>query len=394
MRLAYFDCFAGASGDMLLGALLDAGLDHAALQGRLARLKLPGWRLDIQPVTKNGLAATAVTVTVEGESPERTLSDITAIIHSSELFDAEKTLSTRVFERLADAEARVHGSTPAEVHFHEVGAVDAIVDIVGVVCGLALLGIEAVYVSPLPLGRGFTHSAHGLLPLPAPAVVELLHGIPVTGAEAAGETVTPTGAAILVTIAKSFGGIPPMHLDRVGYGAGRREAEYPNVLRVILGESEGAANHESLLLLETNIDDMSPQLYEHIFARLFAAGALDVWLSGVLMKKNRPGDVLAVLCRLQDEAVLSEIIFSETTTLGLRRQLVERRSLLRQMREVNTRYGTARVKVALAGERVLRLIPEYEDCRRLAEANGVPLREVLMEVERMARDDEYRSISP
>ena len=394
MRLAYFDCFAGASGDMLLGALLDAGLDHAALLERLAKLKLPGWRLDIQPVLKNGLAATAATVTVEGESPERTLSDITAILHSSELSGAEKMLSTRVFERLAAAEAKVHGCAPAEVHFHEVGAVDAIVDIVGVACGLALLGIEAVHVSPLPLGRGFTHSAHGLLPLPAPAVVELLHGVPVTGAVAAGETVTPTGAALLVTIAKSFGGIPPMQLDRVGYGAGRREAEYPNVLRVILGESEATVNYESLLLLETNIDDMSPQLYEHIFARLFAVGALDVWLSEAFMKKNRPGHVLAVLCRLPDEALVSEIIFNETTTLGLRRQVVERRSLARQMREVRTRYGTARVKAALAGEKVLRLVPEYEDCRRLAEANGVPLREVLMEVERIAHDDESRSTSP
>lgn len=391
MRLAYFDCFAGASGDMLLGALLDAGLDHAALLERLARLQLPGWRLDIQPVTKNGLSATAATVIVDGASPERTLSDITAIIQSSELSAAEKALSTRVFQRLADAEAKVHGCAPTEVHFHEVGAVDAIVDIVGVACGLNLLGIEAVHVSPLPLGRGFTRSAHGLLPLPAPAVIELLHGVPVTGTVATGETVTPTGAALLVTIADSFGGIPPMQLDRVGYGAGRREAEYPNVLRVILGESEAAVNHESLLLLETNIDDMSPQLYEHVLARLTAAGALDAWLSAVLMKKNRPGNVLAVLCRLQHEALVSEIIFSETTTLGLRRQLVERRSLLRQMREVNTRYGTARVKAALAGDKVLRLMPEYEDCRRLAEASGVPLREVLMEVERIARDNEYHS---
>jgi pyridinium-3,5-bisthiocarboxylic acid mononucleotide nickel chelatase len=279
------------------------------------------------------------------------------------------------------------------VHFHEVGAVDAIVDIVGVVCGLSLLGIEAVHVSPLPLGRGFTRAAHGLLPLPAPAVVELLQGVAGAGTAAPGETVTPTGAALLVTLAQRFGGLPPMQLGRVGYGAGRRDAEYPNVLRVILGEGEGAANHETLLLLETNVDDMNPQLYEHVFARLLAAGALDVWLTAVMMKKNRPGNVLAVLCRLEQEAVVSEIIFGETTTLGLRRQLVERRSLSRAMREINTRYGTARVKAALAGDKVLRLMPEYEDCRRLAQASGVPLREVLMEVERVARDNEFGSTS-
>lgn len=392
MKLAYFDCFAGASGDMLLGALLDAGLEPAALLERLARLKLPGWRLEISPVTKKSLAATAVTVVTEGTSPERTLDDLTAIIQASELTMAEKALSTRVFQRLAEAEARVHGCSPAEVHFHEVGAVDALVDIVGVVCGLSVLGIEAVHVSPLPLGRGFTRSAHGVLPLPAPAVVELLRDAPVYGSSADGETVTPTGAALLVTLASHFGALPPMRLGRVGYGAGRREAEYPNVLRVLLGDSPAAVDVENLLLLETNIDDMSPQLYEHVFARLFAAGALDVWLSAVMMKKNRPGQVLAVLCRAQDEAPVSAVIFEETTTLGLRRQPVERRALQREMREVTTRFGTARVKAALAGGRVLRLMPEYEDCRRLAEAKGVPLREVLMEVERVAHGSDFSAL--
>src|SRR6266851_2144157 len=318
MRIAYFDCFAGASGDMILGALLDAGLDRQALLGRLECLKLPDWTLDARAVTKNGLAATAVTVTRTGPSSRRTLAEITTLIEASTLLPAEKTMSARIFQRLAEAEARVHGSTPSEVHFHEVGAVDAIVDIVGAVCAINLLGIESVQVSPLPLGRGFTRSEHGTLPLPGPAVVELLRGVPLTATAATGETVTPTGAAILVTVASAFGPIPAMQLEQIGYGAGRRDADYPNVLRVLIGETDAGVNRETLLELATNIDDLNPQLYEHVFARLFAAGALDVWLLPAQMKKSRPGAVLTVLCRPEHEPMLSDIIFRETTTLGLR----------------------------------------------------------------------------
>ncbi len=385
MKIAYFDCFAGASGDMILGALLDAGLDWRALYERLRALKLPGWNLQVGRVLKNGLSATHVEVVAEDESSERTLADIDALIGNSELGSMEKELTRRIFRRLAEAEARVHGCSPAEVRFHEVGAVDAIVDIAGAVCALNLLGIAAVHASPLPLGRGFICAVHGKLPLPAPAVVELLRGVPVTGAPTDGETVTPTGAAILTTLAKSFGPLPPMRLSEVGYGAGRRDAEYPNALRVLLGETEGEAEAETLLLIETNIDDLNPQVYEHVFGRLFAAGALDVWLSPAHMKKNRPGNVLSVLCRLAHEAALSDVIFRETTTLGLRRQPIERRSLPREIRMVSTRFGQARVKVALADGRVLRATPEYEDCKRLAEANAVPLRDVLAEVEHAAR---------
>jgi pyridinium-3,5-bisthiocarboxylic acid mononucleotide nickel chelatase len=388
VKLAYFDCFAGASGDMLLGALLDAGVDQAALEQELRKLNLPGWTLEAKPALKNGVAATAVTVHVEVDSPARGLADINGLIEASELPGAIKLMSTSVFQRLAEAEAKVHGCLPAEVHFHEVGAVDAIIDIVGVACGLSLLGIDTVHVSPLPLGRGFTRAAHGVLPLPAPAVVELLEGVPVFGTDAPGETVTPTGAAILVTVAVQFGPIPPMRLKQAAYGAGRRDAEYPNVVRLLVGETNAEPSTETLLLLETNIDDMSPQLYEHVFACLFEAGALDVWLSPAQMKKNRPANILAALCRPAHEAVLTGIIFRETTTLGLRRQVVERRSLDRQMREVGTQFGPAQVKVALLDGRVLRLMPEYEDCRRLALACGVPLREVLAEVERAAREDQ------
>jgi len=325
MKIAYFDCFAGASGDMVLGALLDAGLDAQTLRERLRGLKLPGWELDVRRIRKNDLAATAVTVVVHDEGHERTLGDIEALIGNSELDSAEKESALRIFRRLAEAEARVHGCSPAEVHFHEVGAVDAIVDVVGAVCGLKRLGVEAVYASPLPLGRGFARSAHGKLPLPAPAVVELLRGVPVVGASTDGETVTPTGAAILTTLAKSFGPPPTMRLLAAGYGAGRRDADYPNALRVLLGETEETAVAETILSIETNIDDMNPQLYEHVFGRLFAAGALDAWVAPVYMKKNRPGNVLSVLCQPAYDAAVSEVVFHETTTLGLRRQWIERR---------------------------------------------------------------------
>ncbi|MBI3362872.1 MAG: nickel pincer cofactor biosynthesis protein LarC [Chloroflexi bacterium] len=385
MKIAYFDCFAGVSGDMILGALLDAGLESRLLCEQLRALKLPGCKLDVRRVTKNGLAATAVEVAVESESPERGLGDIETLIENSELGPAEKEMAVRVFRRLAEAEARVHGCSPDEVRFHEVGAVDAIVDVVGAVCALNLLGVEAVHASPLPLGRGFTRAAHGTLPLPAPAVVELLRGVPVVGAATDGETVTPTGAAILTTLAKSFGSLPPMRLAGVGYGAGRRDADYPNALRVLLGEAEGEADAETLVLIETNIDDMNPQLYEHVFTRLFEAGALDVWISPAQMKKNRPGSVLGALCRPAHESAVSEVIFRETTTLGLRRQFIERRSLPREIRAVQTRFGEARVKVALAGGRVLRVVPEYEDCKRLAETSGASLRDVMAEVEQAAK---------
>ncbi len=386
MKIAYFDCFAGASGDMILGALLHAGLNADELRASLEALRLPGWTLNVRQVTKNGLAATSVEVQSEEERVERKLADIEVLIWKSRLPESDRERSLSIFRRLAQAEAKVHGTLPEEVHFHEVGAVDAIIDIVGAVIGLRLLGVEDVRVSPLPLGCGFVSTSHGQLPLPAPAVVELLREVPTYGVEVKGETVTPTGAAILSTFASAYGPLPALMIQSVGYGAGQREANYPNVLRVLIGETTREFETEWLILLETNVDDLNPQVYDHVLSRLFGAGALDVWLTPVQMKKNRPAVLISVLSSVAAEATLTEILFRETTTLGLRRQMIERRRLPREIREVQTRFGSAHVKVAIENGHPLRAVPEYEDCKRLAESNGVPLREVLMEVERAAQE--------
>jgi uncharacterized protein (TIGR00299 family) protein len=378
MKLAYFDCFAGISGDMILGALLDAGLDLGEFQEALRGLRLPGYELQADKVHKGVIQATDVQVRVSDDTTSRTLADIEAVIRESELSERAKRRGISIFQRLVSAEASVHGASLQEAHLHEVGATDALVDVVGSLLALDLLGVDHVYASPLPLGHGFVTCAHGLLPLPAPATLELLKGVPIVQLDVEGELVTPTGAAIITGLAREFGPFPHMVVQHIGYGAGKSEFPFPNLLRVLLGTSDAqtSGTMETAVLLETNLDDMNPELYEHVMQALFDAGALDVFLQPFQGKKNRPGVLLSVLCQPRTEQTLSSLIFSETTTLGIRRVRLERLCLDREMVQVDTAYGRVRIKVARLDDGIVNLSPEYEDCRRLAQETRRPLKEV------------------
>jgi uncharacterized protein (TIGR00299 family) protein len=329
-------------------------------------------------VVKNGLAATKVDVIIAEDKPERYLAEIEALVEKSDLPQGIIAQAKAIFRRLAEVEAAIHGTPVEQVHLHELGGIDTIVDVVGVLSALDALGITEIYSSPLPLGRGFVRSAHGQLPLPAPATVALLKGIPVVGSEIDRELVTPTGAALLSSLAKGFGPLPAMTLLGAGYGAGSHDLPIPNVVRVMIGEKAlpGHPEGDVVALLETNIDDLNPEIYDYVMSRLFAAGALDVFLTPIQMKKNRPATLLRVICRPQDSTRLTGILFAETSTLGVREQLVTRSCLPRSSQQVNTPYGPVRIKVAHLPTGETRAAPEYEDCRRLAEAHGVPLQEV------------------
>jgi pyridinium-3,5-bisthiocarboxylic acid mononucleotide nickel chelatase len=495
MKIAYFDCIAGASGDMILGALVDAGLALSDLETRLAALHLPDFRLAARKVAKNAFAATKVDVIVSDDVPERHLGDILDIVEASDLAPGIKEKAIAIFRKIGSAEAAIHGTSLDAVHLHELGGVDTIVDVVGALVGLEALGIEHVVVSPVPLGRGFIRGAHGRIPLPAPATVALLKGVPVVGSPLEVETVTPTGAALLASLGDAFGPIPGMMLETVGYGAGSRDMPVPNVLRLLIGQSTasqgtaliagnpthshghihphthesdsppgrsrahthesgshpghshahthgdaghthphsgGEAEHDSpeqlhehfdaegeahghaygehthrhdaqgsegelhthtpscldtatLKVLETNIDDLNPETYEYVMDALFAAGALDVYFAPIQMKKNRPATLLRVLCKPDDVEPLVRILFVETSTLGVREQTVDRHALTRSIEHVETPYGSVHVKIADLGEGKVKSAPEYEDCRRLARASGVPLREVYQTAQEASR---------
>lgn len=385
MKIAYFDCFAGASGDMILGALLDAGLPEMTLRQGLAALRLADFELRASRVTKGGLSATKVDVLVADDVPTRHLPEIEAIVKSSDLIPAIKERAIAIFRRLGQVEASIHGMPIEQVHLHELGGIDTIVDVVGALIGLDELGVQRVYASPLPMSRGFVRSAHGSIPLPAPATVALLADrslqgkeVPIVGVDLEVELVTPTGAALLSSLAVDFGPIPNMRLAAVGYGAGGRDLPVPNVLRLLLGTQPTAkdATIESVVVLETNVDDLNPEIYDYVMSRLFEAGALDVFISPIHMKKNRPATLLRVLCRSDVSDSLMAILFAETSTLGVREQWVTRHCLDRTIHTVETPYGPVRIKVADWGADQVKASPEYDDCRRLAEAKGVPLREV------------------
>jgi uncharacterized protein (TIGR00299 family) protein len=378
MKTLYFDCFAGASGDMILGAMVAAGVDPGALREQLSRLNVEGFKIDFETTDRAGLSATYARVETVHEHKHRHLADIRTIIENSGVTDAVKQLSLRIFTRLAEAEARVHNEPIEKVHFHEVGALDAIVDVVGASICFDLMKIDRFVSSPLHVGSGMVDMAHGRFPIPPPAVTELLRGVPFYSGDIKGELLTPTGAAIITTVCQDYGPIPRIKTDSTGYGAGTREYEnFSNVLRVLIGETELAdAASERLWMLETNLDDASPQIVGHVMDRVFELGALDCYFTPVQMKKNRPGVLLSVLCKPDDKEAVMKLLFTETTTLGIRSYEVERRALRRSLARVETQYGPIDVKVAHLNGRVVNEMPEFEQCRQAANAAGVPLKTV------------------
>jgi pyridinium-3,5-bisthiocarboxylic acid mononucleotide nickel chelatase len=375
MKICYLDAFSGISGDMTVGALLDAGADKGALVHILESLGA-GAKFHVEKVSRRGVAASKFHV-IAGESKgHRHLKDILGLIAKSAAPDAVKHNANAVFERLGEAEAKVHGIPLAKVHFHEVGAVDSICDIVGACAGFHLLGVDAIYSSALNVGSGTVNTEHGVLPVPAPATAELLTGKPIYARGPTVELTTPTGAAIAVTLSKDFGALPLMRISSTGYGAGDKDfPEHANVLRVLVGESSDARESTTVSVLEANIDDSSPQVLGYAMERLLEAGALDVTLEYALMKKNRPGTLVRVIAKPEDRETLVQMMFAETSTLGLRIYSAERRVQARQILEVETPHGKVRIKVSADGS----FAPEYDDCRKLALASGIPLKQILAE---------------
>jgi uncharacterized protein (TIGR00299 family) protein len=380
MKLAYFDCFSGISGDMTLGALVDVGCAVEHLRSELRGLQVPGWELSAEKVWKNGMAATYVKVATEDQSKHRSLSAILEILEKAELAPVVRERAGAIFRRLGEAEARVHDVPVEKIHFHEVGAVDAIVDIVGACIGFHALGIERFACSSLNVGGGTAKMAHGVLPVPAPATANLLQGKPTYSNGVQKELVTPTGAAIVATLCHTFGPQPPMSVSAIGYGAGTADLEgQPNVMRIMVGEEIEARNDEEIAVVEANLDDMNPQIYGYFLEKALAAGALDVYTTPVQMKKNRPGTLLTVLCKPQDTNALMTLIFAETTTFGVRTYRAQRRVLPREWVNVGTEFGEVRIKVSRVNGRILHVAPEFEDCRKLAMEKNVPLQRVIAE---------------
>jgi len=377
-RIVYFDCASGASGDMLLGAVVDLGLPIEHLREALLKLPLSGYRLESRRVTRSGLAATKVDVIAEGPSPaHRHLRHIVEMLDASGLDPAEKERAAGLFRRLAEAEAGVHGTSVEKVHFHEVGAVDSIVDIVGGVIALGWLGAARFAASPLNVGTGTVTMSHGTFPVPPPATARLVAGVPVYG-EGEGELLTPTGALLVTAHATEYGPLPAMRIERTGHGAGGRETKgRPNVLRLIVGEEAGASAGERVLVIETELDDASPQLLGPLVDQLLAAGAKDAYFTPVQMKKGRPGVLVTAIADPSRREAIEELLFRETTTLGVRRQVWDRTVLDRETATVLTAYGPIRVKIGRRAGVVYNAWPEFDDCQRAAGEKGVAVKEVL-----------------
>ena len=393
MRVLYFDCISGISGDMALGALIDAGVDPDQWRERLALVPVEPFEVEIDEVETHGIHATKVTVRAAATGVIRTYANIRSILDQAKLSTEALALAQRIFRRLAEAEARVHRREVEQVTFHEVGAVDSIVDITGTAIALTMLGIDRIFASAVPTGMGLVKTEHGMMPIPVPAVIELLRGAPIYSRGVPMELVTPTGAAILAATVEGFGELPPIRLETSGYGAGTLRPDFPNVLRVLIGDEDPASRSDRRrpdaggeLVLETNIDDLNPELYSYVLERLFDAGAQDAWLTPIAMKKGRPAVTISVLCSPQRQDAIRQVLFQETGTLGVRSAPVDKQALDREWLTVTTRHGGVRVKVGRLEGRTVTVAPEFEDCVRVAREAGVPAREIDEEATRLARD--------
>ncbi len=386
--IAYMDCFSGISGDMTLGAFIDLGVPAAWLESELKRIPLNGFQLETSRIRRMGLTASDVYVRIDDDLTARNYRDIRSLIENSPFSDHVKCSSLNIFKAIALAEAEIHGCDLDHVHFHEVGGVDAIVDIIGAALCIEHLDIKRIVASEIPLGRGFVTCSHGRIPVPAPATLAILKGIPVYGTGVEKELVTPTGAAIVASLAESFGKAPPMAIEKTGYGAGKRELpDRPNLLRIVLGrdttESQ-ALRHETLMIVEACIDDMNPEILGYAMESLFEDGALDVYFTPVYMKKNRPGAMISALCRKKNLEKTTSRILSETGSLGVRYYEAERRTTFREVVEIETRFGKIKAKRTRDPQGAVRIVPEYEECKKIAQAKGIPIRAVYETVYREA----------
>ena len=397
MKTLYFDCFAGASGNMILGALVALGVDENALVEQIKLLDITDFSIEFSTKNKSGISAVYADVKVPQENAHRHLHTIEKIIEDSRLSEKVKKRAIKIFKRLAAAEAKIHGIEIEKVHFHEVGAMDAIIDVVGACIGFEMLGIEKFVCSKIHVGSGFAQMAHGKFPVPPPAVIELLQNAPIYSTEIEGELITPTGAAIISTVCEEFGNLNEMRIEKTAYGAGTRDYEnFPNVLRLMVGETENELRitnyelrkennsrftiHDSLVLIETNIDDLSPQTLGFVMERAFELGCLDCWFTPIQMKKNRPATLVSILCDKEKREILTELLFAETSTLGVRVSEVERNCLPRETVKVETEFGEIDVKIARFGEKIVNAKPEYDQMRSFALKSNKSLREIEREI--------------
>lgn len=385
MKIAYLDCFSGISGDMLLGALLDLGLPRKLLKQQLEDLPLGAYKIKILSRERMQITGCQVEVSLpQKKHHHRNFAEIERIITKSHLSKRVKELSIKVFQKLARVESKIHQKKISQIHFHEVGAIDSIIDIVGTAIGIDYLKLDEVYASPVPLGSGFTTCQHGVIPLPAPATIELLKGVPVCGTPLKTELVTPTGAALLTSLTRQYGPMPPMKITKTGYGVGSTQLkDRPNVLRLVLGERTNSPEADQVVILEANIDDMIPEIYDYLMERLLEKGALDVSFSPIQMKKNRPGVLVRVICHPEKKHELITIIFQESTSAGIRYYQAHRIKLLRVFKKITTPYGTLSIKVFKGIEGEYYASPEFEECKKIAKKHGIPLKKVYQELAKL-----------